>query len=313
MPRARNLIIGCDGTWNDTAGIERTNVPKLLNACATRHQIVHYEEGVGTAYLEALPGGIYGKGLDRQILGAYRFLRKRLNESGWASAQQNIFIFGFSRGAYAARRLCGLINHSGIPYRARDVELGWQMYLNQDVYSASHLQTNGRFFSTTIKFLGVWDSVKSTIDPDYADLTLSPCVRKACHAMALDEQRKPFPVLRFNASQRVNQQWFSGVHSDVGGGYPEPDLSDITLKWMIDQSWAEGLRLKASAVRALKPNPAGVLHNSLTGPWQSLGRKIRRVRKEDVVHESVRARCVEVASYRPRNASQWLNEFSDLA
>ena len=83
MAATRNLIIGCDGTWNDTDGIQ-TNVVKILEACSSRNQEMHYEEGVGTAHLEALPGGIYGENLDRQILGAYRFLRRRLQDSDWA-------------------------------------------------------------------------------------------------------------------------------------------------------------------------------------------------------------------------------------
>lgn len=302
MTASRNLIIGCDGTWNDTAGAARTNVPKLLNACASRNQVVHYEEGVGTAFLEALPGGIYGKGLDRQILGAYKFLRKRLNERSWVGATQNIFILGFSRGSYAARRLCGLINHSGIPTKAGDVELGWHLYLNQDTASAQHLKEIGRFFPIEINFLGVWDTVKSTMDPDYQDQHLSACVQAGYHAMALDEQRKAFPILRLENNARVNQQWFAGVHSDVGGGYKESDLSDITLKWMIDQAWSRGLRIKASAVRALKPNPSGVIHDSMEGPWKSLGKHIRRVRKQDIIHESVTTRLTQVADYQPSNA-----------
>ncbi|MCK5870488.1 hypothetical protein BMR05_09595 [Methylococcaceae bacterium HT4] len=73
MAKVRRLIIGCDGTWNDTDEAALTNVAKILNACVSTDQEIHYEEGVGTAHWEALPGGIYGKGLDRQILGAYRF------------------------------------------------------------------------------------------------------------------------------------------------------------------------------------------------------------------------------------------------
>jgi uncharacterized protein (DUF2235 family) len=306
MIATRNLIVGCDGTWNDTAGRARTNVAKLLSACAARNQVIHYEPGVGTAFLEALPGGIYGKGLDRQILGAYRFIRKRITEKGWAGTQQKLFILGFSRGAYAARRLCGLIDHCGVPLRAKDVELSWQLYLNRDCDSAEHLRSKGRLIPITVTFLGVWDSVKSTVDPDYNDQHLSACVEQGCHAMALDEQRKPFPVLRLNQNARVNQQWFAGVHSDIGGGYVETALSDITLKWMIDQTWLKGLRLKASAVKGLKPNAAGLMHDSLTGPWKKLGKNVRRVRKQDVVHESVTARQMQVADYHPSNLSNTL-------
>ncbi|MCW8892244.1 MAG: DUF2235 domain-containing protein, partial [Deltaproteobacteria bacterium] len=120
MAKVRKLIIGCDGTWNDTDTSALTNVAKILNACASRNQAVHYEEGVGTAHWEALPGGIYGKGLDRQILGAYRFLWRRFADKDWGKEANRVFIFGFSRGAYAARRLAGLISQCGVPKRAKD-------------------------------------------------------------------------------------------------------------------------------------------------------------------------------------------------
>ena len=101
----RNLIIGCDGTWNDTDSRSPTNIVKLLRACSAKNQITQYEEGVGTAKLEALEGGIYGANLDRQILGGYRFLRRRFRDTGVPNADNKIYIFGFSRGAASARML----------------------------------------------------------------------------------------------------------------------------------------------------------------------------------------------------------------
>ncbi len=123
--------------------------------------MVHYEEGVGTAHWEALPGGIYGKGLDRQILGAYRFLRKRFADTDWEKEENKVFIFGFSRGAYAARRLAGLISHSGVPKKTADVELAWQIYLKRDKASADALKEKGNLFDISVEVLGVWDTVKN--------------------------------------------------------------------------------------------------------------------------------------------------------
>lgn len=107
-----------------------------------------------------------------------------------------LFIVGFSRGAYAARRLSGVIAHSGIPVKASDVDKGWQMYLNRDRKSAKAMKKEGRFFDVKIEMIGVWDTVKATNDPNYDDKLISPNVNAGYHAMAVDEVRKFFPILR---------------------------------------------------------------------------------------------------------------------
>ena len=301
MAKIRNLIIGCDGTWNDTGESSLTNVAKILNACASKNQVTHYEEGVGTAYWEALPGGIYGKGLDRQILGAYRFLRKRFADKEWAKEDNKVFIFGFSRGSYAARRLAGLISHCGIPAKAGDVELAWQIYLKRDVPSAEALKQQGVLFDIPIEFLGVWDTVKTTTDDDFNDHKLPKCVVAGYHAMAIDEKRTFFPVLKWNKNARVRQMWFSGVHSDVGGGYSECGLSDVTLQWMIDNAYKHGLNFKASEVKKCKPDSLGMLHDSYDGIWKAFGTKERTVTKTAMVHVSTKERVQKVADYNPTN------------
>lgn len=304
MGNARNLIIGCDGTWNDTDESALTNVAKLLNACAAKNQVTHYEEGVGTAYWEALPGGIYGKGLDRQILGAYRFLHKRFADADCEREDNKVFIFGFSRGAYAARRLAGLIAHCGIPAKAGDVQLAWQLYLRRDLLSTKELKDKGRLFDISVEMLGVWDTVKTTTDEDFNDYKLPACVVKGYHAMAIDEKRTFFPVLKWDAEERANQIWFSGVHSDVGGGYGECGLSDIALHWMIDQACKHGLRVKASAVNSLKEDPCGMLHDSYDGIWKAFGTSLRPIADVERVHVSTKERIEKLADYNPPNLSE---------
>ncbi|MBZ0168145.1 hypothetical protein MELA_02057 [Candidatus Methylomirabilis lanthanidiphila] len=301
MANVRNLIIGCDGTWNDTDETALTNVAKLLNACTAKNQVTHYEEGVGTAHWEALPGGIYGKGLDRQILGAYHFLRKRFADTDWAREDNKVFIFGFSRGAYAARRLAGLIAQCGVPGKARDVERAWQLYLKRDALSIKELKKRGRLFDIPVEMLGVWDTVKTTTDDDFNDNDLPKCVVAGYHAMAIDEKRIFFPVLKWNTEIRVKQTWFPGVHSDVGGGYPKCGLSDIALQWMIDHACGHNLRFKASAVNALKKDPCGMLHDSYEGIWKTFGTCLRAIAKSETVHASTKERMLEVADYHPTN------------
>lgn len=119
--------------------------------------------------------------------------------------------------------------------------------------------------------------------------------------MAIDEKRKFFPVLKWNNEARVNQTWFSGVHSDVGGGYKECGLSDIALHWMIDRAYKHGVSFKASAVRALKKNPGGKLHDSYDGIWKAFGTKKRSIAKTTKVHISIKERIENVADYSPSN------------
>lgn len=308
MATVRKLIVGCDGTWNDTDDQSAlTNVAKLLNACSSRDQITHFEEGVGTAHWEALPGGIYGKGLDRQILGAYRFLSRRFADQDWERENNKVYIFGFSRGAYAARRLAGLISQCGVPKMAKDIQLAWQLYLRRDAASVEALKADGRLFDISIEMLGVWDTVKTTTDEDFDDQKLPKCVVKGFHAMAIDEKRKFFPILEWDAEERVHQTWFTGVHADVGGGYKESGLSDIALQWMVDRAHGQGMRFKASAISSLKKDPCGVLHDSFDGIWKAFGKRERNIPKSAKIHPSTQERVEKLVDYKPANLPELPN------
>lgn len=307
MTSSRNLIVGFDGTWNEPelrpdGTATGTNVVKFLSALMKRGQVQHYESGAGTRAWEALPGGIYGYGLDKRILGAYRFLRRCYSETGVPVEKNKLFIVGFSRGAYAARRLSGLIAHSGIPTKASDDERGWQMYLNRDTKSADVLKKEGRFLDVPIEMVGVWDTVKATNDPDYSDDLLSSNVVAGYHAMAVDECRKFFPVLRWHKDKRVNEMWFSGSHSDVGGGCTEMDLSDVALAWMIHCAAKHGLRFKKSYIeRHVKPKIPGHVHDCFTGMWKTYGKSDRPVTTICAVHRSVEEQVSAGVGYAPEN------------
>lgn len=300
MSEHRNLIVCCDGTWNEPES--NTNVWKFQDALRhTRRQQIFYEEGVGTRAWEALPGGIYGYGLDKRILAAYRFLRKRFGERDWQPEQNRIHLIGFSRGAYTARRISGLLAHSGLPKKASDVALGWELYQERDTASAAALKREGRFFDVPIQMVGVWDTVKSTNDADYHDAKLAPNVVAGYHAMAIDERRRFFPVLKWNSDPRVLQVWFAGVHSDVGGGYRESRLSDIPLRWMIDRGIQQGLEFLKSKVQALDPSATGKIHESLEGKWKLLGERKRSIPRSAWIHPAVGKRMEQREGYRPSN------------
>ncbi|MEM7083134.1 MAG: DUF2235 domain-containing protein [Pseudomonadota bacterium] len=307
MANTRNIIVGLDGTWNEPerqpdGSVTGTNVVKFLSALMKRGQVQHYESGAGTRAWEALPGGIYGYGLDKRILGAYRFLRRCYADDSLTPEQYKLFIVGFSRGAYAARRLSGLLAHSGLPKKASDVDTGWEMYLNRDKKSANAMKKAGRFFDVPIEMVGVWDTVKATNDPNYSDKLLSPNVRAGYHAMAVDEVRRFFPVLRWNGDERVREMWFSGSHSDVGGGCVKMELSDIALKWMIGCGARHGLKFKKSYMdKHVNPKVPGHVHDCFTGMWKAYGKNNRPITDSCPVHKTVATQVKASDDYQPEN------------
>jgi uncharacterized protein (DUF2235 family) len=317
MAAVRKLIVLCDGTNNEPEQLDSgqpapTNVVKFSNALAgdAGKQVPYYEEGVGTREWEALPGGMYGYGLDKRILGCYRFLRKRFADRDWKREENKVFLFGFSRGAYTVRRLAGLIAHSGMPVKSVDVELGWEIYKKRDTVSAQRLKEEGRFFDIPVEMIGVWDTVKATNDEDYHDNQLSPNVISGYHAMSIDERRKFFPVLRWDNDARLLQVWFAGVHSDVGGGYAKTGLSDAALLWMIDRARERGLKFKDKYVaQNISPDATDLIHDSYQGIWIPLGTAQRSVPIEDFVHHSARERMEANIGYEPVNLPATPNYF----
>lgn len=297
MSNVRNLVVACDGTWNDPES--STNVKRFKDAVfQTKEQVVHYEKGVGTGAMEALPGGVYGHGLDKRIVGAYAFLRRHFEHPQW---KNKIFLVGFSRGAYTARRISGLLAHSGMPRKADDLELGWELYKKRDKKSAAMLRREGRFYKVPVQMVGVWDTVKATNDADYHDNELATNVVAGYHAMAIDERRKFFPVLKWKKDPRIVQVWFAGVHSDVGGGYKETGLSDIALRWMMYRAMDQGLDFREDLFDAVKPRSLGKIHESLTGFWHALGERRRSIGKTELVHPWVGKRLKKRPKYHPEN------------
>ncbi|QFY42616.1 DUF2235 domain-containing protein [Candidatus Methylospira mobilis] len=283
----KNLVVFCDGTWNrvDRTTVDGhpcpTNVLSLFEATlpADRNnnpQIVHYIEGVGTRRMERLSGGGFGYGISDNIKNAYAFIISNY-EPG-----DRIFLFGFSRGAYTARSIAGLIRNMGILKREKlhlinkaydcykDTSDEW--HPNSDQSKAFRAENTHQ--NETIWFLGVWDTVGALGAPfglvpgwivnklfkcNFHDVLLSSSIESAYHALAIDERRWPFrPTLwTLNQTHRernqlnkdstgvflYEQKWFPGVHSNVGGGYADQGLSDCSLAWMADKAAARGLNI----------------------------------------------------------------------
>ena len=213
----KRLVICCDGTWNkadqmnDAGKPIPTNVIRVAYRVANRDaaghpQIVFYDQGVGTGNLvDRFTGGLSGEGLEENIIEAYRFLIANYEKG------DEIFLFGFSRGAFTARSIAGLIRNSGILRRSRVQNYKRAIDLYLDRGSAPNEAEATKFRSenavsdmTPIKCIGVFDTVGALGIParglnkltarkyEFHDAQLSASVEHAYHALALDEHRRPF-------------------------------------------------------------------------------------------------------------------------
>ncbi|HJV35190.1 DUF2235 domain-containing protein [Geomonas sp.] len=298
----KRIIICCDGTWNsadDNGEGEAcdTNVAKIAELIAPtdsqgNHQVTFYHQGVGSGNLEdKIAGGAFGVGLSKNIMEAYRFLASNHIPG------DEIWLFGFSRGAYTARSIVGLIRNCGLLKKEHldKIPMAYELYRNrseQTTPASSHAENFKDSFSDQpgIHFLGVWDTVGSLGVPDsiisrllddkwnFHDVALSSIVKNAYHAVAIDERREDFkPCLWQSSPQTKSEQvWFPGVHSDIGGGYRETGLSDCALAWMICRAQGCGLQFNPQAV-TVQPSSSGQLHDSKKGFFRLLGTEVRAV------------------------------------
>jgi uncharacterized protein (DUF2235 family) len=223
---------------------------------------------------------------DGRLLFLTRFIRL------FSYKGDEIFIFGFSRGAYTARSLAAMIAISGLPLKKFSnivVDTAFEAYRNRDARN-SLLVRLGEYSmdDAKIKMLGVWETVGvlgipalvgevSTLLYGFLDTALHPDILNGYHAVGIDERRAEFPPCLWTSApapgQVIEQVWFTGVHSDVGGGYPERELSEITLGWMLDKAVRLGIEIDsraASRYKTIDPmNSIGVRHeswNPLCGP-----------------------------------------------
>ncbi|PTU20471.1 hypothetical protein P175DRAFT_0531806 [Aspergillus ochraceoroseus IBT 24754] len=261
----KRLIVCCDGTWEDaTADSDQppSNVTRISRALSrtaiveedgqTREipQIVYYQKGVGTGIGDKYFGGVTGIGLSANVRAAYGFLAENYNEG------DKIYFFGFSRGAYTARAIAGIVCQLGL-LTPRGMDNFTNVYNDfysrkVDEYSPEKRRQLGfrdplpRF---TVEIVGVWDTVgfhKSWLGRflgeklEFHNTILSREVKYAFHALALDENRTAYQPTLWHSpdnaeGQELLQVWFSGVHTDIGGGGNDPRLSNIALAWMVAQ------------------------------------------------------------------------------
>lgn len=319
---ARKLVVLLDGTGNQI-GANLSNVLKLYRAIdKTDDQRVYYDPGVGTigqpgwwhqlgVRIRSVLGLALGLGLDDNVLGAYSWLCRTWREG------DEIYLLGFSRGAYTARVLAGFIRLIGLLGPEQLNLCGYALVAYKQSGDTGDFRIGGDFARVaksrlaTIRFVGVWDTVSTVLVPNARLLFLPwpltlPFTRKNSrvqtfrHAISIDERRRMFRLNHWqdpqpykpdpwdrskDGEQDIRQVWFAGVHSDVGGGYPEVEsgLSKYPLLWMAEEAAKAGLVLDRPLLAHLAgtgeapgrqhrfdyvpPSPTAQLHRSLTGPW----------------------------------------------
>jgi uncharacterized protein (DUF2235 family) len=332
----KRIILCFDGTWNKPADENlpteqqvETNVCRFFksvekNAPNGAQQTPWYDQGVGSRWYDRYVGGAIGLGLEKNILDGYKFLAREYSDG------DEIYILGFSRGAYTARSLVGLIRNCGLVYNKRlalRIPMAYGIYRTRgdgpDSETAKAFRANFAR-DVPIKFLGVWDTVGAlgipleVIEPvkkrfyEFHDTRLSRIVENAYHALAIDEHRDIFDACLWSPDtapeQTLEQRWFIGAHCDVGGGYAERELSDIALRWMQDKASALGL-----ALNLVSPGPDNFradFHDSHAAFLRGIHAKknARHYRTvgatkhgNEQIDESVTRRRQEDPSYEPQN------------
>lgn len=298
---SKKIVLCCDGTGNEIKE-NQSNVLKFYRVLKeSKNQIAFYDPGIGTisnsgswASLKNKAKGVFGLatgyGLDANVLAAYRFLVRNYEKG------DEVYLFGFSRGAHTVRVLAGFINLVGVLQRHQEHLSSYALTAYKQSSSKDKFEIAWRVqevldtHRVTIRFMGCWDTVASVIVPRPDRFYLpslealpftkeNPCVQVFRHAAAVDERRRMFRLARWkepqmfksnpfvedeNAEEQdIKQVWFAGVHSDIGGGYSEQEsgAAKYPLGWMVDEAREHGLVFRETMVKRLVQgqNPKNVV------------------------------------------------------
>ncbi|MFU8815170.1 MAG: DUF2235 domain-containing protein [Pseudomonadales bacterium] len=306
----KRIVLCADGTWNSPETDTPTHVMRLARGIAPEDaagnkQVVFYDWGVGSDG-DRIKGGLTGSGIDKNIMDCYRFLVHNYQPG------DALYLFGFSRGAYTARSLGGFIRNCGVlkPAHAARIPEAFELYRRRPKSSSPDSPAAKAFRSsyavadrTEIELIGVWDTVGALGIPApfigtlgearylFHDAEPSSIVRHARHAVSIDENRRDFEPTLWTEKPGIDleQVWFPGVHSDVGGGYLDRGLGDCAALWMVREAEACGLRFAPHFIDDLQPDCAGKQHNEYTGAYRALRRStVRRVSPK--LHRCVKER-----------------------
>lgn len=317
---SKKIIYCADGTWN-SGERTNTNVHRFYKVLASGPaQVKLYDTGVGIegGFFARLRGGAFGEGLVGNVREGYERIAEVFDDG------DQLFLIGFSRGAYTARSLGGMIAYCGLPFRrptGRLVDQAFHAYRNRPGGEkkwpdppAEALMVDGH-----VVMIGVWDTVGTLGIPGalvgrldqkaygFLDTRLHADVEAGYHALSLDEKRRQFPPTLWvdepAGGQTIEQVWFGGVHCDVGGGFPATSLADITLAWMLSNAEKHGVEIDPAVAATF---PALLLEGAAAlGPvnrsWNPLwGLPRRRTPGDDaLVANSVAHRVSEQSRYTP--------------
>ncbi|EHR72285.1 Uncharacterized conserved protein (DUF2235) [Burkholderiales bacterium JOSHI_001] len=353
----KRIIVCADGTWNIRDRLDArtntrrpTNVTKVARAVLPRDhqgtsQVVYYHLGVGTGNaLDQITGGALGRGMDHNIREMYRFVAYNF-EPG-----DELYLFGFSRGAYTVRSLAGFMHFAGLVSKAEDYYVPdlyecyqhgwgpgtpkWDHLFKEPNRKGAVRVVDRRAECPPIRFIGVWDTVGALGAPgalgqllrrfggarfDYRfhEVRLNPLIQNAAHALAIDEQRKPFAPTLWSTQDcagppgtpwrgRLQQAWFAGVHSDVGGGYDDDSLANHALHWMLGEARELGLALDDAYLKPFGSRADIELHQTMSPMYRLMGPHQRPIGVvpggEESVHPSALERLAgQVHGYAPAN------------
>lgn len=316
----KRIIICADGTWNEperkdekTGKMLPTNVLKVARAVLPRDkngvdQVVYYHVGVGTGGpLDRLTGGAFGTGMAQNVRSLYRFI-----VYNWVPGDE-LYFFGFSRGAFTVRTLAGFMVKVGLLEKDDEyyVPKIYGLYESNaqpgsEEWTEAFKNIRGTRPCPTIRFIGVWDTVGALGAPgflgqvfnkkkyQYHDIGLHVEIENAYHALAIDERRKPFAPSLWKRPQgwtgNLEQAWFPGVHSNVGGGYRPDGLANEALHWIVEKAEALGLKFDEEFLGHYLPCFNSTLNDSMSMMYRIMGPIDREVAAHpedgEVVHQA---------------------------
>ena len=321
----RNLIFLCDGTLTRLEPGRESNlgqVMRLLHHLGDgSRQISHYDRGIQGSGWRRWLNAASGQGINLSIRNGYGFLARTYRPG------DRIYLFGYSRGAYAVRSLAGMIGTIGLLHQEyatpRHVHLAFRFYeVGSQSTARQHFSKHRCHTDVPIEMLGVWDTVKSLGLPypllnrlapmatEFHDHELGAHIRHGYHALAIDEDRTSFEPILWEQSPdwqgRLEQTWFPGAHGDVGGQVTNDrhrPLSNVSLNWMLRRAEAHGVLLPDGWSDWFPEDPTAPMMGARAGlGWFYVLRRPREAGHSDgeTVHLSIRDRMAALPKYRPK-------------
>ncbi|HEY2557257.1 MAG TPA: DUF2235 domain-containing protein [Diaminobutyricibacter sp.] len=326
----KNLVICLDGTGAQPRATGDSNVIKIfsmLDLDDPDKQVAYYDPGVGT-FASAASWGALARGLSR--VGGLAFgngLRQNLGEAyTWLMQTWNpgdrIFLFGFSRGAYTARALSGMLRTIGLLYPGSENLVPYAVaefarrrgddkdhWADIDEFTDNFSRKVAGRSTVPVAYLGAFDTVKAAgilkwdIKWPYTRKLVNDA--RVRHAVSIDEKRRPFReyLVTPTDDSRLEEVWFAGVHTDVGGTFPDDGrLSSVSLKWIVEGAVEEGMLVDPAAYvkscTVSADNVNGIIHKN---PWiyKIFIDRTRPIPADAVLHSSVRARIQGGGLYTP--------------